>query len=100
MKKWITGSDYDLIVIGGGAAGMFSAGVAAKSLDRILLLEKEPRAGKEASHYRKGRCNVTNDCTPEEALQNVLQEAASSIAVCMDFLPRQSGLFLRELASR
>ena len=71
MKKWITGSDYDLIVIGGGAAGMFSAGVAAKSLGRVLLLEKNRELGKKLRITGKGRCNVTNDCTPEEALQNV-----------------------------
>lgn len=71
MKKWITGSDYDLIVIGGGAAGMFSAGVAAKSLDRVLLLEKNRELGKKLRITGKGRCNVTNDCTPEKALQNI-----------------------------
>lgn len=71
MKKWTTGFEYDLIVIGGGAAGMFSAGVAAKSLDRVLLLEKNRELGKKLRITGKGRCNVTNDCTPAEVLENV-----------------------------
>lgn len=71
MKKWTTEFEYDLIVIGGGAAGMFSAGVAAKSLGRVLLLEKNRELGKKLRITGKGRCNVTNDCTPEEVLQNV-----------------------------
>ena len=36
MKKSKMGSEYDLIVVGGGAAGMFSAGTAASGLDRVL----------------------------------------------------------------
>ena len=71
MKKWTTGSEYDLIVIGGGAAGMFSAGVAAKSLDRVLLLEKNRELGKKLRITGKGRCNVTNNCDPAEVLKNV-----------------------------
>lgn len=65
------GSEYDLIVIGGGAAGMFSAGTAAKGLGRVLLLEKNRDLGKKLRITGKGRCNVLNDCTPEEVLKNV-----------------------------
>lgn len=71
MKKWTTGFEYDLIVIGGGAAGMFSAGVAAKSLDRVLLLEKNRELGKKLRITGKGRCNITNNCDPADVLKNV-----------------------------
>lgn len=71
MKKWKTSPVYDVIVVGGGAAGMFSAATAAQFGKRVLLLEKMGRWGWKLSITGKGRCNVTNDCTPEEVLKNI-----------------------------
>ena len=62
---------YDVVVIGGGAAGMFSAAIAAKRLKRVLLVEKNQRPGRKLRITGKGRCNVTNDCTGSEVLQNI-----------------------------
>ena len=63
--------NYDVIVIGGGPAGMFSAITAAESGSRVLLLEANDRLGKKLLITGKGRCNVTNDCSAQEVLQNV-----------------------------
>lgn len=71
MKKSKISQGYDLIVVGGGAAGMFSAATAASFGSRVLLLEKTQRYGWKLSITGKGRCNVTNDCTPEEVLKNI-----------------------------
>ena len=60
MKRWTTLAAYDVIVIGGGAAGMFSAATAAFAGSRVLLLEKTDRFGWKLSITGKGRCNVTN----------------------------------------
>ncbi len=62
---------YDGIVIGGGPAGMFAAITAAKNGAKVLLLEKNDRLGKKLLITGKGRCNITNDCTPDEVLQNI-----------------------------
>lgn len=62
---------YDGIVVGGGPAGMFAAITAAERGERVLLLERNERLGKKLLITGKGRCNVTNDCTPEEVLQNI-----------------------------
>ncbi len=62
---------YDGIVIGGGPAGMFAAITAARQGSRVLLLEKNERLGKKLLITGKGRCNITNDCSPQEILQNV-----------------------------
>lgn len=62
---------YDGIVIGGGPAGMFAAITAAQQGCKVLLLEKNERLGKKLLITGKGRCNVTNDCTAQEVLQNV-----------------------------
>jgi len=62
---------YDGIVIGGGPAGIMAAITAAKDGQRVLLLERNDRLGKKLLITGKGRCNVTNDCSVEEVLQNV-----------------------------
>ena len=51
---------YDVIVIGGGPAGMMAAGRAAQSAARVLLLEKNPSPGKKLLITGGGRCNLTN----------------------------------------
>lgn len=61
----------DLIVIGGGPAGMFAAVTAARQGKRVLLLERNDRLGKKLLITGKGRCNVTNDCDVQEVLQNI-----------------------------
>ena len=52
---------FDLIVIGGGPAGMFAAGHASLAGARVLLLEKNRRCGAKILITGKGRCNVTNN---------------------------------------
>ena len=61
----------DIIVIGGGPAGMFAAITAAGKNKRILLLERNDRLGKKLLITGKGRCNVTNYCDAREVLQNI-----------------------------
>lgn len=61
----------DVIVIGGGPAGMFSAITAAGRGMGVLLFEANDRLGKKLLITGKGRCNVTNDCSAQEVLQNV-----------------------------
>lgn len=50
---------------------MFAAITAAEQGSRVLLLEKNDRLGKKLLITGKGRCNVTNACTPDEVLKNV-----------------------------
>ncbi len=51
---------WDVIVIGGGPAGMISAGKAGESGARVLLVEKNETLGKKLLITGGGRCNVTN----------------------------------------
>ena len=62
---------FDVIVVGGGPAGMFAAITAAKDGNKVLLLEANDRLGKKLLITGKGRCNVTNDCSSQEVLQNI-----------------------------
>lgn len=51
---------YDVIVIGGGPAGMMAAGRAAERGFDVLLIEKNSVLGKKLSITGGGRCNITN----------------------------------------
>jgi predicted Rossmann fold flavoprotein len=51
---------YDVIVIGGGPAGMMAAGCAGQSGARVCLIEKNDRLGKKLSITGGRRCNITN----------------------------------------
>jgi len=52
--------DADIIVIGGGAAGLMAAGRAGEVGARVLLLEKTDGCGKKIMVSGKTRCNLTN----------------------------------------
>ena len=59
MDKQIN-DKYDVVVIGGGAAGMMSAISAAELGASVLILEKNARLGEKLRITGGGRCNITN----------------------------------------
>jgi len=63
----------NVIVIGGGAAGMMAALAAAKNGHQVTLVEKNEKLGKKIFITGKGRCNVTNDCDTEDFFKQVLR---------------------------
>ena len=75
--------NYDVIVVGGGPAGMFAAITAAGRGKKVLLLERNDRLGKKLLITGKGRCNVTNDCTEQEILQNIPRNGRFCVLVCV-----------------
>ncbi len=89
----------DVLIVGGGAAGMMAA-VAASSLGRkVTLLEKNEKLGKKIYITGKGRCNFTNASPIEEAQRAVVSNAkflysafyAFSNEAVMDFF-EQAGM--------
>ena len=58
-------------VIGGGAAGLMAAYHAACYGASVTLFEKNDRCGRKLAITGKGRCNLTNDCSVEELMQNI-----------------------------
>ena len=53
-------SDQDVVIIGGGAAGLFCAIEAGKRGRKVLVLEHADRVGKKIAISGGGRCNFTN----------------------------------------
>ena len=61
----------NIIVIGGGAAGLMAAGTAAEQGARVTLLETNEKVGRKLFITGKGRCNVCNNCDTQTVLQHV-----------------------------
>lgn len=51
---------WDVVVIGGGASGMFAAATAASQGKRVIILEKNKHLGEKLAISGGGRCNITN----------------------------------------
>ena len=81
---------FDGIVIGGGPAGMFAAITAAQNGSQVLLLEKNSRLGKKLLITGKGRCNVTNNCTAQEVLQNTPRNGRFLFSAMAAFPPEKT----------
>ena len=54
------------IIVGGGAAGLLAAGALTAQGVPVVLFEKNRQLGRKVRITGKGRCNVTNHCTPQE----------------------------------
>lgn len=85
---------YDVIVIGGGPAGMFAAITAAEQGGQVLLLERNDRLGKKLLITGKGRCNVTNHCTAREVLENTPRNGRFLYSAMESFPPERIMEFL------
>ena len=88
--------NYDGIIIGGGPAGMFAAITAAKRGQKVLLLERNDRLGKKLLITGKGRCNVTNDCSEQEVLQNTPRNSRFLYSAMTAFPPEKAKAFFEE----
>jgi len=73
--------DFDVIVLGGGAAGLMCAIEAGKRGRRVAVLERAARIGKKILISGGGRCNFTNiHCRPENFISSNPHFAKSALA--------------------
>lgn len=66
-------TDSDVIVIGGGAAGMFSACLLAKAGKRVIIIEPNRKLGRKLRITGKGRCNLTNNSSNDNIIKNIVR---------------------------
>jgi len=78
----------EIIVIGGGAAGMTAALFAARGGADVTLLEQNEKLGKKVYISGKGRCNLTNDCDRDTFLSQVPRNPRFLYGALSFFSPR------------
>ena len=73
--------EFDVIVVGGGAAGLMCAAVAGQRGRRVALLEHNDRVGKKIEISGGGRCNFTNrEASPPQYLSSCPDFCRSALA--------------------
>lgn len=86
-----------IAVIGGGAAGMMAAGSAGMLGADVTVFEHVGRLGKKLAITGKGRCNVTNDSSPNEILENVTRNPRFLFGALNAFPPSSVMALFEEL---
>lgn len=82
----------DILVIGGGAAGMMAALTAAENKEnRVLLLERQQRVGRKLLATGNGRCNLTNTGASPDKYHG---EAPDFVRPALEMLSAQDALAL------
>lgn len=88
--------DYDVIIVGAGAAGLMAACTAAERGRKVLLLEKMDQAGRKLRITGKGRCNLTNT----NSLRDTLPHIGSSTTGTTKKPGQTGGVWLRNAYGR
>ena len=86
-----------IAVIGGGAAGMMAAGTAVAGGASVTIFESMTHLGKKLAITGKGRCNVTNDTTPQGILENVTKNPRFLYAAVNALTPAETMTFFESL---
>ena len=80
----------DVIVIGGGPAGLMAAYAAATNGHKVTLIEKNEKLGKKIYITGKGRCNFTNDCSVEDFMPNIVRGRKFLTGALYSFPPEKT----------
>ena len=76
-----------VVVVGGGAAGMMAALAARRAGAAVVLLEPNEKLGRKLYITGKGRCNLTNNTTPEGVLAHVTRNGRFLYSAVTRFPP-------------
>lgn len=87
----------DVIIIGGGAAGLFCAVQSAWLGQRVLVIEHERKCGKKLLITGKGRCNVTNNCDVDTVMKNIPRNPRFMYSSLSRFAPEDTMAFFESL---
>lgn len=87
----------DLVVIGGGPAGMMCAVQAAERGVRVVLLDGNRLLGRKLRITGKGRCNLTNNCDVKTVMQNIPGDGRFLYSALSRFSPSETMAFFTGL---
>ena len=81
-------TNYDVIIIGGGASGMMSSIFAARNGYKTLVLDHNEKLGKKLYITGKGKCNLTNNSSIENHLNNIVTNSKFMYSALNAFSPQ------------
>ncbi|MDE5945850.1 MAG: NAD(P)/FAD-dependent oxidoreductase [Oscillospiraceae bacterium] len=87
----------EVIIIGGGAAGAFAGLISAKMGRKVIIFEKNERIGRKLRITGKGRCNLTNNCTNDELINNIPVNSRFLYSAFSGFSPQDTMDFFENL---
>ncbi len=79
-----------IAVIGAGAAGLLCAAECGAAGAQVTLFEKNEKVGRKLAITGKGRCNLTNDCDPQEFIKNVVSNPRFLMSAIYSFPPSET----------
>ncbi len=85
--------DFDVIVIGAGAAGMFAAVNCAMNGRKTAVIERGDRVGRKLAITGKGRCNLTNNADLDTLLKNIPRNPRFLYSALSAFSPADTMAF-------
>lgn len=83
-------------VIGAGASGLMAAYAAASNGNEVTVFEKNEKCGKKIYITGKGRCNLTNDVSPQDFFSNVVTNAKFLTGAIYSFPPERTKSLFEE----
>lgn len=82
-----------IAIIGAGPAGMLAAGMIAEYGYDVTVFERNEKVGRKLAITGKGRCNLTNNCSPQDFLRNVVTNSKFMMSSLYSFTPEDTMLF-------
>jgi predicted Rossmann fold flavoprotein len=89
-------TNYDVIVIGGGASGMMASIFSARNGNSTLVLDHNEKLGKKLYITGKGKCNLTNNSPIEMHLNNTITNSKFMFSALNQFSPQETMQFFEE----
>lgn len=88
---------YDVVIIGGGAAGMLASICTARRGLKTLLLDHSEYLGRKLGITGKGRCNLTNNCSVREVIDSIPTGGKFMQSALNTFTPQDAMTFFEDL---
>ncbi len=86
----------DVLIVGGGAAGLMAACSASQAGANVTLFEHNEKLGKKIYITGKGRCNLTNDCSCDEFMREVARNPRFLFSALSVFSPQDLMRFMED----
>ena len=83
-------TNFDVIVIGGGASGMMASIFAARNGNSVLVLDHNEKLGKKLFITGKGKCNLTNNSSIDNHLNNIVTNSKFMYSALNTFSPQDA----------